>query len=321
MTHQYCTYFDQNYLDKGLALYQSLRSHDRPFLLWVLCLDDVTYDVLGTLNLDSLYRIRLSQLEDWDPQLRKARDNRSLVEYYWTCTPSLVLYLLSRLRDANLITYVDSDLYFFSDPGPLYAELEGASIAIHEHRFAADYAYLRKTSGTYNVGLVAFRNDSHALDCLGWWREQVLHTCILDGAGGYCGDQKYLNDWPTRFGGVVVLQHRGLGVAPWNVSRYDVRLTSNGLFVDDQPLIFYHYHSLKRFGEHLYRLASETYALSESCIRAIYSPYLSELHSARQAIRRVLPNFNGGRSPFPYRYYLGYILWQRSFGNLFLWSS
>ena len=47
----FCSYFDSNYLSKGLALYRSLVRHAVPFRLWVLCFDDLAYETLRRLAL------------------------------------------------------------------------------------------------------------------------------------------------------------------------------------------------------------------------------------------------------------------------------
>ena len=90
----FCTYFDQNYLPRGLALYRSLREHCPGFKLWVLCMDEATHQVLTQLDLPEVEPISLKDFEKDDEPLLAAKQNRSQVEYYFTCTPSLLLFVL-----------------------------------------------------------------------------------------------------------------------------------------------------------------------------------------------------------------------------------
>ena len=90
----FCTYFDRHYLVRGLALYNSLTKHCPDFKLWILCLDLSSHDELVRLNLPKVSLLTLDELERDDPALRQAKTNRSRVEYYFTCTPSLPLLIL-----------------------------------------------------------------------------------------------------------------------------------------------------------------------------------------------------------------------------------
>ena len=132
----FCTYFDSNYLVKGLALYRSLVRHAEPFHLWILCFDDLTYSMLQTLALPGVDPISLAEFEEGDEELLQSKSNRSRVEYYFTCTPSLPLYILRKHPKVHLITYLDSDLFLFSDLESIYEELGDKSILIVEHRLA-----------------------------------------------------------------------------------------------------------------------------------------------------------------------------------------
>jgi hypothetical protein len=90
----YATYFDRHYLARGLALYRSLVRHSRPFVLWVLCLDEDTERTLATMRPGNVVSLSLRELERADPALAAARADRHLYEYYWTCGPAYLLYLL-----------------------------------------------------------------------------------------------------------------------------------------------------------------------------------------------------------------------------------
>ena len=133
--NHFCTYFDSNYLVRGLALYRSLTRYATPFRLYVLCMDEIAFDSLMRLNLPEVRPIHLADFERGDALLAEAKLSRSVIEYYFTCTPSLLLYLLKRFREIDLITYLDADLYFFGDPAPIYGELGANSILIIGHRF------------------------------------------------------------------------------------------------------------------------------------------------------------------------------------------
>jgi len=61
--YYFCTYFDSNYLIKGLALYRSLVRHAMPFRLWVLCFDDLAYEALQKLALPEVDPISLRDFE------------------------------------------------------------------------------------------------------------------------------------------------------------------------------------------------------------------------------------------------------------------
>ncbi len=246
MKRYYCTYFDRNYLVKGLALIESLNEHEnQDYELFVVCMDEITRALLTRLELPHVTTIPMHLIEQGDSTLLAAKHNRSLVEYYWTTTPTIILKILEDNPNIDTLTYLDADLFFFSSPDPIFEEFGNNAVLIHEHRFSPTLMHLEQF-GKYNVGLLSFRNDSKGLEALKWWRERCIEWCFETFEEGKYGDQLYLNDWPVRFKKVHVLQHIGGGVAPWNHFQYRFIKNENGLvFVDDKPLIFYHFHGLR----------------------------------------------------------------------------
>src|SRR5664280_2840198 len=295
MHYDFCTLFDKNYLFKGLALHQSLRRHVSDFTLWILCMDDTAFDILERLDLPNVRLLSLAQFEDQD--LLAAKQTRTQVEYCWTCTPSLPLYLLEHEPGLEAISYLDADLFFTSDPAPVFEELGEGSIGIVGHRYGLKWEALAEDSGIYNVGFMVFRNDERAQTCLTWWRDRCNEWCYHRVEDGKMGDQKYLDDWPERFEGVVVLQHKGAGLAPWNLARYTVRETDGEIRVDDQPLIFYHFHSLAIVnGGKDFQLAYTDYRIGREIAKLLYSPYIRVVKEAISRVQRSAPDYAFGIS-------------------------
>lgn len=276
----FCTYFDQHYLVRGLALYRSLREHCPEFRFWVLCMDGIVYQTLTELKLPGVYPIALEEFERDDEPLKIAKTNRSRIEYYFTCTPSLPLYIFNHWPEVNLITYIDADLFFFSSPVPLFDEMADDSIAIIEHRFSLNLKS-REINGIYNVGWLSFKRDNIGFACLKWWRDRCIEWCYDRLENGRFADQKYLDDWPNRFQRVVVLQHKGAGLAPWNVTNYSLCLKNEQVLIDSQHLIFFHFQGLAQIKRWLYDPKLTDYGVSSNSLlkRHIYGCYFRELHN------------------------------------------
>jgi hypothetical protein len=249
--HHFCTYFDRNYLLRGLTMYRSLKDSGFEFVLHALALDTETFTCIRSLDLDDLRPIALEEIEEANPDLIQKKTSRSRIEYYFTLSPFLPLHVLDRYPNVNVITYVDADLYFYESPAPIYQELDGRSILICEHRYAA---HLKKNEkyGRFNVQFQVFRRDSSGIACLQRWRAQCLNWCYDRAEDGKYADQAYLDEWPSLYGdSLAVLQHPGAGVAPWNWSSAPLALNDDKVTVDGKPLIFYHFHGVKIFNRHL----------------------------------------------------------------------
>jgi hypothetical protein len=298
MTREFCTLFDSNYLFKAVAMYRSLECHCPSFQLTAFCFDDRAKEVLDRLALPALSTVSLAELEAFDGELHSTKDDRTPTEYCWTATPALPLFVLRTRPEVDEITYLDADLLFFADPESLFEEMGNASTLITPHRFAPEFAH-HAVSGIYNVQLLVFRRDERGLAALQWWHDRCIEWCYYCLEDGKFGDQKYLDDWPERFEGVHVLGHKGGGLAPWNITRYDVSSHAGRVFIDEDPLVFYHYHRVRLFSDGSYGWRPPGYFVSRTNKRLIYDPYLHALDEAKQIVWSVEPGFEGGLQPRP----------------------
>ncbi len=292
--YHFCTYFDRNYLSRGIALYQSVARCVDKFTFWVLCFDTETEKILEALMLPGVFMIGLEEFEAEDPELLAAKVGRKTHEYMWTCTPSLLLHVMGKRPEVETLTYLDADLLMYRDVQPIVDELGDGSILLVEHGYSRSMAHLASTTGIFNVGLMMFRNDAQSRSSLLWWRDRCLEWCFDIPEDGRFGDQKYLDDWPQRFPGVRVLRTKGGGLAPWNLADRHLTPRDGSIYVDSDELVFYHFHSLKIFTRSFFGLTHPSYSITRSQVDLLYVPYIRELQSAIRLIQGVDPGFRLG---------------------------
>jgi hypothetical protein len=290
--NHYCTYFDSNYLAQGLALWRSLARHDPGAVLWVLALDAASADVLRGLPDPQLRVFLLADLLAADAELAAVRAARPRNEFIFTLTPCLVRWLLQTHPDTRVVAYLDADLYFFSDPAPVWRELGDGSVLVVAHRYPAWHDDAARY-GKFNVGVLAFRDDVNGRNCLDWWRTSCLHSCALAADGKVYGDQKYLDEWPRLVAGVVTAAHPGINVAPWNWAGHRFELLSDAVRVDGALLVVFHFAQFRRISPHWFDSGQLEYGIMPLRLRSrLYGEYWVALVAAEAEIRRARPDFS-----------------------------
>jgi hypothetical protein len=301
-TRYYATLFDSAYLTRGLALYESLKLHSSVFHLYIFAFDAITDDILRTLMLEDVTIISLEEFET--PELIMVKKERSKAEYCWTCTPSVILYVLNKF-DVTECTYLDSDLYFYSDPSALILEMEqaGKNILITEHRFSLLTGLFElKRAGRFCVQFMTFRNEESSLKVLERWRMQCIDWCYARYEDGKFGDQKYIEEWPNIYQNIHILQHPGGGIAPWNILQYSFnnsgdllkgRKRSNGTTFD---VVFFHFQYVKLLDNGFYDIG--WYIIPSSVRKLLYIPYLNKLKDIENRLKNKLPVVKTGMMDF-----------------------
>jgi hypothetical protein len=286
---KFCTLFNTTYLSRGLAMYNSLKQQCQDFHLYIFAFDSNSYELLSKMELEHATIISLFAFEN--PRLLAVKGERSAGEYCWTCASSTIKYCIEEFG-LDHCTYIDADLLFFSDPSVLITEMGTKSVLITEHRYTPAYDQTR-TSGLYCVQFITFKNDQKGMEVLNWWVDACIEWCFNRFEDNKFGDQKYLDDWLTRFDCVHVLENLGGGVAPWNVQQYDfssrgkqtsgVELATGNTF----ELVFYHFHDFHYIDAKTYCLSNLQYKLDRNSVRYIYKPYARALAVAKAQIFKV----------------------------------
>ena len=262
MVEHFCTCFDSYFLPQGLSLYKSLESHSADFILWIVCLDRKTYDVLSDYALPRIKLLLISDLED--EKLLILKQNRNKSEYIWTLSPFLPKWIFEANQSLKRITYLDADTFFFADPAPIFDEfaLSGKAILITEHAFD-DVNDQSSLLGRFCVQFIIYNRDGSE-EVRQWWEDRCIEWCFARCEDGKFGDQKYLDHWPVMFPEKIhILSRLDYVLAPWNSSRYC-----------SSSLILWHFHGFRLLTDSRILLHS-IYKISNEIDQLIYLPYLS----------------------------------------------
>lgn len=290
----FCTFFDSNYLDKALVMYDSIKRNISAFTLYILALDEKCYYILNDLALDNVVVISVDEFED--KELKGIKGQRKKIEYYFTLTPCIIKYVLTVFREKEC-TYIDADLKFYANPQILIQEIGEKSVQIVEHRFTQSLPdrIMRKQAGTYCTQFNTFKNQTESMELLQLWREQCINECgIVDHKRGTAGEQGYLEDW-SKYSFVSVLNHQGGGVAPWNIAQYRLH-NSNQQHIEIQrrdsgkiyKLVFYHFHDLCYLSKNKVNINvySSHSHVDDELVNVIYTEYLQELQEKKSFLQR-----------------------------------
>jgi hypothetical protein len=274
-------------------MYQSLEKVCPSFHLYVFAFDNDCYTYLNNHPLPHLTAISLHNFES--PSLLHIKPTRSMAEYCWTSTPFTILYCLQKFNLADC-TYLDADMIFYNDPKVLVDEMGDKSVLISEHQYPKIYDQ-SWYSGIYCVQFMCFKNNEAGLKVLNWWKDRCLEWCYGRLEDGKFGDQKYLDDWTTRFDCIHVMQHRGGGVAPWNLILYDFLNEPDLQLIEKKTVtayevIFFHFHGVQFFKDKKISLAGPLYEISADVKKIFYYPYISQLINIAKGIHQQDPSLN-----------------------------
>lgn len=258
--------------------------------VWVVCLSDSCHDILTEMQLPGIQVLRINDLETFCPALKPLREQRSAAEFYFTCTPVLMQYIFAQMPDLELVSYLDADMYFFTPPDVVINEIGNAPAAIIPHNYPARLKKMERF-GIYNVGWVSFDRSEQGQKVLAWWAERCLEWCHdwVDEANDRFADQRYLQRFSTIAPDTRILHNKGFNLAPWNIANYRMSLRNGRVFADADPLVFFHFHGVKKgmrgryFNAHRLFRAPYNGLIRES----IYRPYIDKVAGFEAEVERT----------------------------------
>jgi hypothetical protein len=238
----YVTVLNHKFLPQLLALHDSMLAHCGNFRLFVICIDRTLVEQLAIIKLPNTVSIDLEKIEADDARLQRIKASRNLREYCWTLASFSFSIVKNSFPEISRLTYIDTDIYFFSSPECFFKELDesGKDIMITEHAFAPEHAHLKENCGSFCVQFVPVKYTGRAGAVIKEWQDLCEESCSDKIENGKFGDKKYLETWPEKYPEVVtVLRRKEKTLAPWNIN-----------FYPGTP-VFYHFHGFRLIRENL----------------------------------------------------------------------
>ena len=90
------------------------------------------------------------------------------------------------------------------------------------------------------------------------WAKNCIEWCFQRLEKGNMRS-KIFKLWPDKYNNLKILNHKGANLAVWNVKNYSIKMKEDKIFIDDQPLIFYHFAGLKQFSKSMFKTNLGTY--------------------------------------------------------------
>ena len=289
----YCTYFDHNYLPRGLALYHSLQRHSPRARLWVLCLSEACYRALKSLDLPGLMPVGLADFEAADPDGRRhAADPQP---------DRILLHLLSGLEAVRPRRGDGGGVGHLSRQRPFLLRLAGAHLRRDEGRLVRHHsASLHQApcapAAVWNLQCrlgqrPQLRGGTRGARLVA----RTLHRVVLRlrrRGGDRFADQRYLNRLPGLFPNVHVIEHLGANLAPWNFAERQLEWRDGSVRIDGKyDLLFFHFHGVKRTGGYYFNSHRTFSAPFPRLMREhVYEPYVAALAAAEAQAAPLLGN-------------------------------
>jgi len=270
MFFNYCSYFDKNYLSKFLALKNSIEIFNSEVFFFILALDNYVEDFFKKNKIKNIEVISLKDLEQRYKDLKIAKNNRDLIEYYFTLSPFLPKYIFEKFKCTNL-AYVDSDFFFFKNPIELFQQTLNNSVTLIKQETDPKY-------GIFNMGLIHYNfNFTETLEIINIWGAQCLDSCsdIPNIKKSTYADQKYLDEWFIKLRNIKILYPGYSVLSPWDINE--------NIEVNIENFFAFHFHGFQINNNFFYSgFSNYNKKLSEIISNKIYIPYAKKIYLINQ---------------------------------------
>jgi len=165
------------------------------------------------------------------------------------CTAVKGQALYNLLNKYDKVVYLDPDIVVYKDLSIIDKLLDEYDIIFTPHQTVPEENDLDIVNneicslkhGTYNFGFFAVKANNNGKLYAKWYRDRLVKYCWDDKANGLFTDQKWGDIAPALFENLLIWKDPGVNVSTWNLTHRNVTKRDNNYYVNDKPLLFYHF--------------------------------------------------------------------------------
>jgi hypothetical protein len=293
----YCTSICSNYIPKAKVLARSIKRFD-PNAIVVICL---TEKEIPDFAKDIQYFDRIVLAKDiYRGDFNQFMFEHSIVEASTSVKGFLFQYLFKEFSNSRKFVYLDPDVEVFAPLEELERALDNHSIVLAPHMLdfeteldaILDNEINSMQYGVFNLGFLAVRNDDIGTKFIDWWAERLRVLCFDHVPSGIFTDQRWIDLAPGFFD-VFILRHPGYDVAPWNLSKREIKKVNDVYEVNGEKLRFFHFSSIDKKA-HL-DMVNKYVPDKQNAVYLVWNNYISQLKEMGQ--------LEYGQYPWSYGFY------------------
>ncbi|AFZ52759.1 glycosyltransferase [Cyanobacterium aponinum] len=237
------TICSNNYLPYARILFHSLQKYHPSDQIY-LCLADKK-DPLFPLEINNVNIIEGEELNI--PNFHDFAFRYDIMEFNTALKPFMMQLLIEKYN-FDQVVYLDPDIELYAPLDSIFSALDnGSDFVITPHitkpsegeGYPGDIGVMQ--AGIYNLGFIAVSNSCQVIEFLHWWGRKLRFHCLSEQEKGIFVDQKFVDLLPAFHDKVTILKDTNVNVAYWNLEQRKLEKKNNNWFVDNHPLVFFHY--------------------------------------------------------------------------------
>lgn len=239
------TIASKNYFAYVRTLMKSLEDSNPHMERYVVVVDELDDEFIALPRNFEL--LELNKLELPHPKCFQFRYD--IMEFNTAVKPFAIRKLFEKY---DRVIYLDPDIYVYRRLEPIENALDsGDNFVFTPHfngLFENDGMHPSEVdimlAGIYNLGFIALNKCVDTLEMVSWWSDKLEYQCVNEQEKGIFVDQKWMDLVPGYYKNVCILHDSGLNVAYWNLSHRKIVKKQGEWYVNNEPLIFFHFSGL-----------------------------------------------------------------------------